>query len=183
MVTTHYIEETTTSDVVSYMRNGRLICEQNPKQLILQSGSAHLEDALYELCQKQDALMMMKNNSLATNNDQCLSIEQTNKRNAKTKMKRQSAFSLHSFAVVTRRTWQLIVGSLFNIFIMFLFPSIVLSMIHINFYKLPVVDLAVYNNDSMYENTSVAEQMVHSIGHSVHVVRLWLFNPPIRLTN
>src|SRR5699024_2407774 len=119
--------------------------------------------------QKQDALMMMKNNSLATNNAQCLSIEQTNKRNAKTKLKRQSAFSLHSFAVVTRRTLQLIVGSLFNIFIMFLFPSIVLSMIHINFYKLPVVDLAVYNNDSMYENTSVAEQMVHSIGHSVHV--------------
>ncbi len=45
ILTTHYMDEAVRCDVVGMMRNGRLIAEGSPAELMLRSGTNNLEDA------------------------------------------------------------------------------------------------------------------------------------------
>ncbi len=45
LVTTHYMDEASRCDRVGFMRNGKLIAEGGPADLLAASGCASLEDA------------------------------------------------------------------------------------------------------------------------------------------
>jgi len=50
IITTHYIEEARQADCVGMMRNGRLLTEDSPQSLMLNSGLVTLEDVFLKLC-------------------------------------------------------------------------------------------------------------------------------------
>lgn len=50
IITTHYIEEARQANVVGLMRNGRLLAENSPENLMLDYGQTNLEDVFLHLC-------------------------------------------------------------------------------------------------------------------------------------
>lgn len=54
IITTHYTEEARQANVVGLMRNGQLIVEKNPEDLIKQHGVTTLEEVFLDLCKRCD---------------------------------------------------------------------------------------------------------------------------------
>ncbi|XP_058255596.1 ABC transporter G family member 23 isoform X1 [Hemibagrus wyckioides] len=54
IITTHYIEEARQANMVGLMRNGRLLAEANPEEIIKQHNAATLESAFLQLCEDSD---------------------------------------------------------------------------------------------------------------------------------
>ncbi|UXI15549.1 hypothetical protein NH340_JMT01492 [Sarcoptes scabiei] len=54
IITTQYIEEAKSADLVSLMRSGRLMVEENPLTLLQRLGQSSLEDVFLKLCQIDD---------------------------------------------------------------------------------------------------------------------------------
>jgi len=53
IITTHYIEEARQADCVGMMRNGRLLTEDSPQSLLVNSGLVTLEDVFLKLCYQE----------------------------------------------------------------------------------------------------------------------------------
>uniref|UniRef100_T1J7I5 ABC transporter domain-containing protein n=1 Tax=Strigamia maritima TaxID=126957 RepID=T1J7I5_STRMM len=56
ILTTHYIEEVRQADMVGMMRDGRILAEDTPNNLLLKFESANLEDVFVKLCYVADQL-------------------------------------------------------------------------------------------------------------------------------
>jgi ABC-type multidrug transport system ATPase subunit len=54
LLSTHYFHEASQADCVGLMRNGVLIAEDSPKDIVAQVGSNSLEEAIFELSLKQE---------------------------------------------------------------------------------------------------------------------------------
>jgi len=54
IITTHYIEEARQAHLVGFMRDGRILDEGNPEELMERYKQASLEDTFLHLCRKQD---------------------------------------------------------------------------------------------------------------------------------
>ncbi|XP_060735898.1 ABC transporter G family member 23 isoform X1 [Tachysurus vachellii] len=54
IITTHYIEEARQANMVGLMRNGRLLAEANPEEIMKQHNAATLESAFLQLCEDSD---------------------------------------------------------------------------------------------------------------------------------
>ncbi|KAK3538124.1 hypothetical protein QTP70_030294, partial [Hemibagrus guttatus] len=54
IITTHYIEEARQANMVGLMRNGRLLAEENPEEIMRQHNAATLESAFLQLCEDSD---------------------------------------------------------------------------------------------------------------------------------
>lgn len=198
IVTTHYIEETVTSDTVSFMRNGRLLCEENPQYLIASTASVNLEEALYRLCKQQDTALSHNGHAVYQQPQLCQkslpaqieAVKQKIKsvKEVKVPAEKQerrhtstpscSFFSLTAFSAVSRRTWKLMIADKLNLFLMLIYPSIVLYMISVSFHQLPAVDVAVLNTDQSVsgetsllanQTRSFASQLVSSMENSVNL--------------
>jgi ABC-type multidrug transport system ATPase subunit len=55
IITTHYIEEARQANYVGLMRNGSLLAEDSPSQLMTIYGLNSLEDVFLKLCVKQES--------------------------------------------------------------------------------------------------------------------------------
>ena len=203
-MTTHYIEETVTSDTVSFMRNGRLLCEENPQYLIASTASVNLEEALYRLCKQQDTALSHNGHAVYQQPQLCQkslpaqieAVKQKIKSVKEVKMPAEkqerrhtstpscSFFSLTAFSAVSRRTWKLMIVDKLNLFLMLIYPSIVLYMISVSFHQLPAVDVAVLNTDQSVrgetnllanQTRSFASQLVSSMENSVNMVSVFIF--------
>lgn len=146
------------------MRNGELICEQSPLKLMSRYSTCHLEDALYDLCRKQD--MERKTT------DPVVKSDKPKKCMAKFAF-RQDGLQLNTLAAVAKRTWHLLACDWFHLFLMLIYPSVVLAMMSLSFYKLPTVQIEVSNQGStQYGNLSFAHQLVNSITGHIRAVRI-----------
>ncbi|XP_056465495.1 ABC transporter G family member 23 isoform X1 [Gadus chalcogrammus] len=56
IITTHYIEEARQANVVGLMRNGRLLAEGNPQEVMHQLNASTLEHAFLQLCETSDLM-------------------------------------------------------------------------------------------------------------------------------
>jgi ABC-type multidrug transport system ATPase subunit len=54
IITTHYIDECRRANMIGLMRNGRLLAEEHPSQLLATCGTETLEDAFLKLSQSQE---------------------------------------------------------------------------------------------------------------------------------
>ncbi|XP_036449194.1 LOW QUALITY PROTEIN: ABC transporter G family member 20 [Colossoma macropomum] len=54
IITTHYIEEARQANTVGLMRNGRLLAEANPEEVMKQHNAVTLESAFLQLCEDSD---------------------------------------------------------------------------------------------------------------------------------
>jgi ABC-type multidrug transport system permease subunit len=54
VITTHYIEEARQANIVGLMRQGRMLAEDSPAELLLRHGQATLESVFLELCLTSD---------------------------------------------------------------------------------------------------------------------------------
>ncbi|XP_066538730.1 ABC transporter G family member 20 [Hoplias malabaricus] len=54
IITTHYIEEARQANTVGLMRNGRLLAEANPEEVMKQHNAVTLESAFLQLCEVSD---------------------------------------------------------------------------------------------------------------------------------
>ncbi|XP_053488165.1 ABC transporter G family member 23 [Ictalurus furcatus] len=54
IITTHYIEEARQANMVGLMRNGRLLAEANPEEIMKQHNAVTLENAFLQLCEVSD---------------------------------------------------------------------------------------------------------------------------------
>ena len=79
IVTTHYIDEARKAHSVAFMRNGRLVAQENPDVLLNQYGMLNLEDAFLKLCleSKENGLKNI-NNYYNNSNSNCVQIKQNN---------------------------------------------------------------------------------------------------------
>lgn len=68
ILTTQYIEETRRAHRVSFMRQGRVIVEQSPDNLLAKYDTQTLEDAFLKIC-LHEKLMKKKNGSIRSNNN------------------------------------------------------------------------------------------------------------------
>ena len=66
LITTHYIEEARQANTVGLMRNGKLLAEESPLQLLTIYGLVTLEQVFLKLCVKDDK----ESGSQSTNLDQ-----------------------------------------------------------------------------------------------------------------
>ena len=64
IVTTHYIDEARKAHTVAFMRNGRLVAQENPDVLLNQYGMRNLEEVFLKLC-----LVSEDDNHQNSNND------------------------------------------------------------------------------------------------------------------
>lgn len=181
-MTTHYIEETVASDTVSFMRNGRLICEKNPQHLISTSASVSLEEALYKLCKQQDIVPFSGqiDQKPKSQNSEKITKEipfpvRKNERLPST----SNHVSLTAISAVCMRTWKLLIADKLNLFLMLIYPSIVLYMISVSFHQLPDVDVAILNDDQFIvggetiisnQTRSFAHKLLDSMANTVHLV-------------
>ena len=58
IITTHYIEEATSADVVALMRNGVLLAEQSPRTLLVEQGCSNIEEVFLKLSVQQDEKLL-----------------------------------------------------------------------------------------------------------------------------
>ncbi|XP_072546188.1 ABC transporter G family member 20 [Salminus brasiliensis] len=56
IITTHYIEEARQANMVGLMRNGRLLAEAKPEEVMKQHNAATLESAFLQLCEDSDQM-------------------------------------------------------------------------------------------------------------------------------
>lgn len=170
-MTTHYISETVVSDYIGYVRNGNLLCEECPQRLIRVSESSDLEEALFKLCRQQNKLTGRERNSIESIPLTPLKTTLTLKHDMTPAPElKRSATSRRIFSTVFRRTWNLLVADKLNLFLMLVYPSIIIYMISLSFSKLPSVDVVVVNRDLVEPNyMSVANQLVESLTESVYV--------------
>ncbi|XP_050440513.1 ABC transporter G family member 23-like [Adelges cooleyi] len=54
IITTHYIQEATQADTIGLMRNGRILEETSPQNLLIQQNTTSLETAFLKLCQSKE---------------------------------------------------------------------------------------------------------------------------------
>ena len=62
IVTTHYIDEARKAHTVAFMRNGRLVAQENPDVLLNQYGMLNLEDVFLKLCIESEEECINNNN-------------------------------------------------------------------------------------------------------------------------
>ena len=60
VIVTHYVEEAVCADRVGLMRNGRILAEDNPLELMRMFNTTSLENAFLKLCQAEDRTMKLK---------------------------------------------------------------------------------------------------------------------------
>ena len=53
IITTHYIEEARRAHVVAFMREGNILVEHSPPQLLVRTSSINLEEVFLKLCRSQ----------------------------------------------------------------------------------------------------------------------------------
>lgn len=165
MITTHYIEETTNSDLIGYIRNGKLICEQNPQLLLKAYNTINLEDILFLLCREQtNQIRRQKSLTEVLAEDQpeaqikddggCFDFEPRSLVSAvKTDTK--------NFMIVTKRTWELVMSKLFNVFLILFYTSLMMVMFYGMIYKLPdQTRVGIINPDQGVENHSLAQELL-----------------------
>ena len=77
IITTQYIEEARRADVVSFMRNGKLLMEKNPIELLSTMGLPSLESVFLKLCQIESKDNERELQSIVVNNniDQSYELE------------------------------------------------------------------------------------------------------------
>ena len=74
IVTTHYIDEARKAHTVAFMRNGRLVAQENPDVLLNQYGMLNLEDVFLKICLESDEQNLNKYNNNSDHN--CVQIKQ-----------------------------------------------------------------------------------------------------------
>ena len=57
LITTHYIEEARKANMVSFMRNGKLLAEDSPSNLLTINGFETLEQVFLKLCKRDEKLI------------------------------------------------------------------------------------------------------------------------------
>ena len=65
MITTHYIEEARRADTVALVRDGRLLAEANPEDLLVKHDLSSLEMVFLKICQQAEELDTNMGNLIA----------------------------------------------------------------------------------------------------------------------
>ena len=127
----------------------------------------NLEEALYELCSQDDAIAadgkftqppLHKKPSVADIDlrKSCILFKLSD-----------GPFHWNIFRVVTLRTWHLLIS---DWFMLLLYPSMLLYMFSLSFYKLPNVEVAVMNEDSTQANAGFATILSKSMSQRIELV-------------
>jgi ABC-type multidrug transport system ATPase subunit len=75
IITTQYIEEAKSADIVSFMRNGKLLMEKNPIQLLQEMNLPSLESVFLKLCQLETNDRALENVSIGSSGHENNQIE------------------------------------------------------------------------------------------------------------
>lgn len=163
IITTHYIEETRQANKIGLMREGRLLAEETPTNLLNTFGTETLEDVFLLLSQQQeagtlDAMTQEKRlsldssmSSIPTNNK---SIEELLGTNTK-KPKKSAAYAIswHRMSSLVDKNWKQFIRNTSGLFFFSAFPILqVLSFLLAVGGDVRDIPLAVVNNEN-FNNT------------------------------
>lgn len=185
IITTHYIEETISSDLIGYIRNGHLICEQSPRKLMQMYNCNNLENILFRLCRKQSidvraalrkeresgkkidlTAVQVEDQELPTrppvaNDDFDFSIPT---------LVNQLTRNIRNFFIVTKRSWKLVMSRTLNVGLILFYSSLMMVMFYGMFYKLPDrIPIGIINPDQS-ENISLSSSIIEPLVNRTHMV-------------
>ena len=139
VITTHYVEEARQADVVGIMRQGRLMVEDNPKELMLKHQADSLEEVFLLLCQQKNEIEKGMDDA----GTKIKKVEQ---------QQRRSLLSLPSFsnirALVTKN-WLTTKRNLIMLYFIFLAPAILCALCCLSVGQRPEkIPIAIVNHES-----------------------------------
>ena len=159
IITTHYIEEAINSDFVAFLRNGKLVCEQNPQDLMFTYNTVNLEDAMYAICNSAGQMDKNEAQNETINSIKPNSFIKENK--SRTEQLKNFFFCLY---IVTIRTWKIYLSLYHNVLILTVFQLLTAIVSVIAFWKEPDgAPIGVFSTDSPFNNVSLADNIIRSI--------------------
>lgn len=173
---------------MSYLRNGTLACEHNPQMLMQMYNTSSLEEVIYITCNtlNEKEKCPIKSNDhdkqlvRSMPDMEVLDRSITQDDNS---LKSKIKTNINKQYIVLRRTFKIYLKEQYKLFALVIFPFAMICYYNLVYWKLPDrLPIGVINNDTMFKNISLANEILHLISDKEQTVLVSNFNNFMNLT-